>query len=250
VTLHDGTQLRSHVVLLATGVEWRRLDAPGVDRLTGAGVYYGGTLAEAFFCRNEDVHIVGGGNSAGQAALHFARYARTVTMLVCEASLTEKMSQYLIEQIEATPNVTVRLRTSVVEAHGEERLEAITVLDATTGEKETLKARTLFIFIGGQPNTQALAGVLERDGNGFIVTGPDLTREAGGGHRPKGFPLDRDPFWLESSIPGVFAAGDVRHGSVKRVATGVGEGAAAVQFSHQYLRSTSSDRAKADGART
>jgi thioredoxin reductase (NADPH) len=239
VTLHDGTQLRCHVVLLAPGVEWRRLEVPGADRLTGAGVYYGGTLAEAFFCRDEDIYIVGGGNSAGQAALYFARYARSVTMLVREPSLRETMSQYLIDQIEATKNVNVRLRTTVVEVHGRERLDAVTVLDASTGQKETLSTSALFVFIGGRPNTQFLAGVVERDGDGFILTGPDLTRASGDGHRPRGWPLDRDPFWLETSVPGIFAAGDARHASVKRVATGVGEGAAAVQFIHQYLRSTS-----------
>jgi thioredoxin reductase (NADPH) len=240
VSLEDGTQIRSHAVLVATGVQWRRLQAAGVDRLTGAGVYYGGSQAEAFFCRNEDVYVVGGGNSAGQAALHFARYARTVTLLVRDESLTETMSRYLIEQIEATDNVEVRLRTIVVEAHGEERLEAISVLDTATGTKETLPTSALFIFIGGEPNTQVLAGVLEQDGSGFIVTGPDLSSEGGDRHRPKDWPLDRDPFWLESSVPGVLAAGDVRHGSVKRVAAGVGEGSSAVQFVHQHLRSTSS----------
>ena len=235
VVLSDGTELGCHVVLLATGVEWRRLDAPGIERLTGAGVYYGGTLAEAFFCRNEDIAIVGGGNSAGQAALHFARYARTVTMLVREASLTELMSQYLVEQIEATKNITVRLRTTVAEVQGTERLETITVVGAA-GDKETLPATAMFIFIGGAPNTKDLAGIVERDDNGFILTGPDLPRD---GHRPRGWPLDREPFWLESSVPGVFVAGDVRHGSVKRGAASVGEGATAVQFVHGYLRLSS-----------
>jgi thioredoxin reductase (NADPH) len=237
VVLNDGAHLGCHVVLIATGVEWRRLDAPGIDRLTGAGVYYGGTLAEAFFCRNEDVAIVGGGNSAGQAALHFARYARTVTLLAREASLSESMSQYLIEQLAARRNVMVRLRTTVVEVHGTERLETITVADATTGKHETLRASALFIFIGGKPNTTYVGDMIARDDSGFILTGPDLPRDGGAGHRPREWPLDRDPFWLESSVPGVFVAGDVRHGSVKRVAAGVGEGATAVQFIHRYLRS-------------
>jgi thioredoxin reductase (NADPH) len=239
VSLQDGTQLRAHAVLVASGVQWRRLQAAGVDRLTGAGVYYGGSQAEAFFCRDEDVYMVGGGNSAGQAALHFARFARTVTLLVRDGSLTQTMSRYLIDQVEATANVGVRLRTMVVEAHGEERLEAITVLDNATGAKETLPTSALFIFIGGEPNTQVLAGVLELDGSGFILTGPDLGSQGGDGHRPKDWPLDRDPFSLESSVAGVLAAGDVRHGSVKRVAAGVGEGSSAVQFVHQHLRSTS-----------
>jgi thioredoxin reductase (NADPH) len=237
VTLSDGTELRCHVVLLATGVEWRRLDVPGLDRLVGAGVYYGGTLAEAFFCRNEDIYIVGGANSAGQAAMYFSRYARTVTMLVREPSLSESMSRYLIDQIESTTNIKVRLRTTVVEVHGDERLEAITVFDAASGEKETLPTNALFIFIGALPHTEWVAKVVETDDHGFILTGPDLARLRGDGHVPRNWSLKRDPFWLESSQPGIFVAGDVRHGSVKRVAAGVGEGATAVQFIHQYLAS-------------
>jgi thioredoxin reductase (NADPH) len=237
VTLSDGTELRCHVVLLATGVEWRRLDVPGMDRLVGAGVYYGGTVAEAFFCRNEDVYIVGGANSAGQAAMYFSRYARTVTMLVREASLSESMSRYLIDQIASTKNIKVRLRTTVVEVHGDERLEAITVFNAANGEKEKLSTNALFIFIGALPHTEWVAKVVETDDHGFILTGPDLARLRGDGHVPRNWSLQRDPFWLESSQPGIFVAGDVRHGSVKRVAAGVGEGATAVQFIHQYLAS-------------
>jgi len=227
VKLNDGLELQCEVVLLAGGVEWRRLDVPGVERLTGAGVYYGGTLAEAVFCRNEDVFIVGGANSAGQAALYFSRYARTVTMLVRGNSLSKSMSQYLVDQIGATKNIQVRLRTTVVELHGSDRLEAITILDAATDKKQKLAANALFIFIGANPHTEYLEGAVERDRHGFILTGHDITVRA----------LERDPYWLESSIPGVFAAGDVRHGSVKRVAAAVGEGAAAVQFVHQYLNS-------------
>jgi thioredoxin reductase (NADPH) len=235
VTLEDGSELRCHTVLLAPGVAWRRLEAPGIEKLTGAGVYYGGTPAEAMLCRDEDVYIVGGGNSAGQAALHLARYARAVTMLVREASLTHTMSQYLIEQIEGTNNIGVRLRTTVVAAHGAERLEAITIFDATTREEETLPTNALFIFIGAMPHTTYLDGVVELDTQGYILTGPDLPRADGCEHRPRGWRLERGPFWLESSLPGVFAAGDARHGSAKRVAASVGEGATAVQFIHQYL---------------
>jgi thioredoxin reductase (NADPH) len=238
VNLSDGTELRCHVVLLATGVEWRRLDVPGIERLIGAGVYYGGTLAEAFFCRNEDVYVVGGANSAGQAALHFSQYARTVTMLVRGESLSQSMSRYLIDQISMIENIKVRLRTTVVEVHGQERLEAITVFDSARQERETVLTNALFIFIGALPHTEWLEDVVKRDDYGFILTGPDLPHSNGAGRLPGDWPLDRDPFWLESSQPGIFAAGDVRHGSVKRVAAGVGEGATAVQFIHQYLSSS------------
>jgi thioredoxin reductase (NADPH) len=237
VTLSDGTELRCHVVLLATGVQWRRLDVPGLDRLIGAGVYYGGTVAEAFFCRGEDIYIIGGANSAGQAALYFSRYARMATMLVRGEALSDSMSRYLINQIESSKNIKVRLRTTLVEVHGDDRLEAITVFDAARGEKETLPTNALFIFIGALPHTEWLAKVVETDDHGFILTGPDLARLNGNGHLPRDWSLQRDPFWLESSQPGIFAAGDVRHGSVKRVAAGVGEGAMAVQFIHQYLAS-------------
>jgi thioredoxin reductase (NADPH) len=238
VTLSDGSELRCHVVLLATGVEWRRLDVPGLDKLIGAGVYYGGTLAEAFFCRNEDIYIVGGANSAGQAAVSFSRYARTVTMLVRENALSESMSRYLVNQIESIENINVRFRTTVVEAQGDQRLEAITVFDAGRGEKETLPTNALFIFIGALPHTEWVAKVVDTDDHGFILTGPDLARDQGKDHVSRNWPLSREPFWLESSQPGVFVAGDVRHGSVKRVAAGVGEGATAVQFIHQYLASS------------
>jgi thioredoxin reductase (NADPH) len=237
VTLGDSSQLRCHVVLLATGVQWRRLEVPGIDRLVGAGVYYGGTLAEALFCHNEDIYIVGGANSAGQAAVYFSRYARKVTMLVRGESLSESMSRYLIDQVEATKNIEVRVRTSIVEVHGKERLEAITIFDAARNERETVRTNALFIFIGALPHTEWLAPVVDTDDHGFILTGPDLSRGSGNGHAAKRWSLNRDPFWLESSQPGVFAAGDVRHGSVKRVAAGVGEGATAVQFIHQYLLS-------------
>jgi thioredoxin reductase (NADPH) len=241
VSLSDGSEVRGHVLLLAMGVQWRRLDVPGADRLIGAGVYYGGTVAEAMFCRGEEVFLVGGANSAGQAALSFARYARKVTMLVRGDSLAQSMSQYLIDQIEATRNIEVRLRTSVVGVEGTDRLEAITVREAETGRDETFRTHALFVFIGALPHTECVEGVLARDDHGFILTGADLPRSDGDGSRPRGWPLDREPFWLESSVPGIFVAGDVRHGSVKRVAAGVGEGATAVQFIHQYLQSDVSD---------
>jgi thioredoxin reductase (NADPH) len=236
VTLSDGSELRGHVVLIASGVQWRRLDVPGIDRLVGAGVYYGGTLAEAFFCRNEDICIVGGANSAGQSAVHFSRYARSVTMLVRGESLDEKMSQYLVDRIKNTPNIRVQLRTTVVGVDGENRLEAVTVFDASTNEKETLPTTALFIFIGAVPHTGWLKEIIKRDDHGFILTGPDLVQE-GNGQMHGSWDLKRDPFWLECSQPGIFAVGDVRHGSVKRVAAGVGEGATAVQFIHQFLAS-------------
>lgn len=235
-TLADRSELGCQAVLLAMGVEWRRLDVPGIERLTGAGVYYGGTIADAVLCRNEDVFIVGGANSAGQAAMHFSRYARTVTMLVRSDSLSRSMSHYLVEQIRSTDNIHVRLNTTVVGVHGQDRLEAITVADAA-GVKETIPATALFIFIGAMPHTEYLDGVVERDRQGFIITGPDLAP------RPPGWSLDRLPFPLETSVPGIFAAGDVRHGSVKRVAAGVGEGATAVRSIHVHLESSASKRA-------
>jgi thioredoxin reductase (NADPH) len=242
VTLGDGSELRGHAVLLATGVEWRRLDAPGVERLTGAGVYYGGTETEAFHCRGEDVYIVGGGNSAGQAALHFARHARAVTLLANEESLSGSMARYLVEQIEGTPNVGVRLRTVVVEAHGGDRLEAVTIRDEATGGEETVPTNALFVFIGAAPRTEWLAGAVARDGRGYILSGPERAAPRGEGHGRPGWNLARDPFSLESSLPGVFVAGDVRRGSVKRVAAGVGEGAAAIRLVHRYLSPLMAER--------
>jgi thioredoxin reductase (NADPH) len=237
VQLADGSELSSHVILIASGVAWRMLDVPGTERLAGAGVYYGAAMTEAISCRDEDVFVVGGANSAGQAAMHLSRYARQVTMLVRGLDLAATMSQYLIDQIAATPNITVRCHTSVVEAHGETHLEAITIADAET--RETLPTKSLFIFIGAQPRTDWLAGRVERDEHGFILSGPDLTRD---GRKPShswadswGRAVARDPFLLETSVPGVFVAGDVRRGSVKRVASSVGEGSIAVQFIHQYL---------------
>ncbi len=232
LTLADGSEISCHAMILALGVSWRRLNVPGLDRLTGAGVYYGAAQTEAITCQGEDVYIIGGANSAGQAAMYFSKYARKVTMLVRGDSLAKSMSQYLIEQIAETPNITVEVHSSVVEAKGETSLEAITIANTVTGEKQTVPATSLFIFIGAEPRTNWLDGVVERDNRGFIITGPDLKRD---GRRPKGWTLERDPYLLETNIPGIFGVGDVRHGSVKRVASGVGEGSICVQFVHQYL---------------
>ncbi len=232
VALGDGCRLSCHSLLLATGVQWRKLDVPGMERLSGAGVYYGAGPTEAIACRGQDVYIVGGANSAGQAAMNFALYARKVVMLVRGESLAASMSKYLIDEIAATPQIEVRCGTEVTEAHGSARLESVTIRCEQTGTTETVPADVLFIFIGAEPRTGWLGGAIERDGRGFILTGRDLVKN---GQKPKGWQLDRDPGLLETSLPGVFAVGDVRHGSVKRVASGVGEGSIAIQFVHQYL---------------
>jgi thioredoxin reductase (NADPH) len=232
VRVADGSELASHAVLLATGVGWRKLDVPGIDRLQGAGVYYGAGSTEAMTCADEDVYIIGGANSAGQAAMNFSRYARRVVMLVRGESLGSSMSHYLIDEIEKTSNIAVELGSSVVEAHGEIRLESISILCAASGEVSRVPASALFIFIGAMPGTEWLGGVVERDEKGFILSGSDLKLN---GKLPAGWPLKRDPGLLETNIPGVFAVGDVRRGSVKRVASGVGEGSIAIQFVHQYL---------------
>jgi thioredoxin reductase (NADPH) len=240
ITLSDGSEISCHALILALGVSWRRLDVPGLDRLTGAGVYYGAAQTEAMSCQDEEVYIVGGANSAGQAAMYFSKYARQVTMLVRGESLTKSMSQYLIEQIAETPNITVQPHSSVVEAKGETSLEAISI--DVAGEVKIVPATSLFIFIGAVPRTEWLNGTVECDDRGFIVTGADLHSGNTGAiaHRPKGWRLDRDPYLLETNVPGVFAVGDVRHGSVKRVASGVGEGSICVQFVHQYLANVGS----------
>jgi thioredoxin reductase (NADPH) len=232
VKIGDGTEMACHALLLAMGVQWRKLSIPGVDRLQGAGVYYGAGSTEALTCAGEDVYIVGGANSAGQAAMNFSRVAQRVIMLVRGKSLGESMSRYLIDEIEKTPNIQVELNSSVAEVHGATRLEAISLRCSTSGEINTVPAASLFIFIGAEPNTEWLHGLVERDDRGFILTGPDLKRN---GKLPSGWGLARDPDLLETSVPGVFAAGDVRRGSVKRVASGVGEGSIAIQFIHRYL---------------
>jgi thioredoxin reductase (NADPH) len=230
--LADGNEISCHALMLASGVQWRRLDAPGIDRLQGAGVYYGGGATEAMSCKGEFVYVIGGANSAGQAAMNFAKFAERVVMVVRGHSLAATMSQYLIDQIKETPNIQVWPNASVAEAHGDTHLEEISVLCSDTNKLERVSASSMFIFIGALPRTDWLGDLVERDERGFLLTGPDLIRD---GQRPKGWTLDRDPFLLETNIPGIFAVGDVRHGSVKRVASGVGEGSVAVQFIHQYL---------------
>lgn len=232
VTLSDGSEVSCHALLIATGVSYRKLDVPGIDRLTGAGVYYGAAMTEALSCVDSDVYIVGGANSAGQAAMYFSRYARSVTVLVRGDSLAKSMSQYLIKQIAETSNITVQTHVNVVEARGESYLESICIANADTGEVQNVPATALFIFIGAMPCTEWVADVVQRDPQGFLLAGPALMRD---GKCPHGWTLERDPFLLETSVPGIFVAGDVRQGSVKRVASGVGEGSIAVQFIHQYL---------------
>ncbi|MGA8492150.1 MAG: FAD-dependent oxidoreductase [Terriglobales bacterium] len=232
VKLGDGSEISCHALMIASGVQWRRLDAPGIDRLQGAGVYYGGGATEALSCKGETVYVVGGANSAGQAAMNFARFAERVVILVRGESLSSTMSQYLIDQIKETPNIQVWAHATLSEAHGDSHLEEISVLCSDTDKIERVPASAMFIFIGALPRTDWLGGLVERDDRGFLLTGPDLIRD---GQRPKGWTLDRDPFLLETNVPGLFAVGDVRHGSVKRVASGVGEGSVAVQFIHQYL---------------
>jgi thioredoxin reductase (NADPH) len=232
VRFADGGEVVAHAVLLATGIAYRRLEVPGAETLTGRGCFYGSAVTEAPACAGGHVFIVGGANSAGQAAVFLARHARQVTVLVRADSLEKSMSYYLIRQIAEMPNVDVRLTTDVVALHGDDHLEQITLCDRTSGAQETVPAGYVFVFIGAAPRTEWLDGVVERDGRGFVLTGPDLR---GDGHRPRGWPLDRDPYYLEASVPGVFAAGDVRANSVKRVASAVGEGAMAIQLIHGYL---------------
>ena len=232
VRLADGTEISCHALLITTGVSYRKLDMPGVEKLSGRGIYYGAAMTEALSCKDEDVYIVGGANSAGQAAMYFSRHARKVVILCRSEDLRKGMSEYLVKQIEDTPNIEVRIKSGVSEAFGEDHLEKLTVRNSATGEEETVPAHSLFIFIGASPKTDWLEGVVERDERGFILSGQDLVKN---GKWPKNWTENRDPFLLETSVPGIFVAGDVRHGSVKRVASGVGEGSISVQFIHQYL---------------
>ena len=232
--LADGTKIVARSTICATGVAYRRLGLAGEERLLGAGVYYGAGASEAALCRStDDVFIVGGGNSAGQAAMHFARVARSVTMIVRGNSLKETISQYLVDRIQSSPKLRVLTNSEVTALEGESMLEAITVANRLTGEQQRFVTRWLFVCIGGFPHTEWAKEVgIERDDAGYLVTGPDLLRA---NKPPANWPLDRNPYYLETNIPGMFAAGDVRHGSVKRCASAVGEGAMAVAFVHRYL---------------
>ncbi len=232
VRFSDGSAVAAHSVILATGVSYRQLAAPGCEDLTGCGVYYGSALTEAPACQGQDVYIVGGANSAGQAAMYLSRGAKSVTLLVRGESLAASMSHYLIQQIEESPNIRVRARTVVEEAHGDGRLERLTLRDVDSGQTEQVDAQWVFVFIGAAPLTGWLDGTVLRDERGFILAGPDLTAD---GRPPEGWELDRPPYHLETNVPGVFVAGDARSESAKRVASAVGEGAMAVMLVHRYL---------------
>jgi thioredoxin reductase (NADPH) len=232
VRFADGGDVVAHAVLLATGISYRKLEVPGADALTGRGVFYGSAATEAPACFGEDVYIVGAANSAGQAAVFLSQHARHVTLVVRADGLERSMSYYLVRQIDEIPNIDVRLTTEVIGLQGDDHLEEITLCNNRAGTQETVPAGYLFVFIGAEPRTEWLGGVVARDERGFVLTGPDLLH---GGQRPRGWNLDRDPYYLEASASGVFAAGDVRANSIKRVASAVGEGAMAIQLLHRYL---------------
>ena len=232
VTLADGTEVTSRAVILASGVTWRRLGVPSLEALVGAGVFYGAATSEAQAVQGEPVYVVGGANSAGQAAVHLARYAAQVTLLVRRPTLAETMSDYLVKELQAIPNIRIRYNTQAVDGHGEGRLTGLTLKDRSSGATETVSATALFILIGAEPHTDWLPETILRDRWGFVLTGADLLAD---GRPPAGWPLERPPMLLETSLPGVFAAGDVRHGSIKRVASAVGEGSVAIRLVHEYL---------------
>jgi thioredoxin reductase (NADPH) len=233
VKLANGAELSCHALIIASGAALHLLDIPGIVPITGAGIYYGAALTEAAYYKGKHIFVVGGANSAGQGAMFFSRYASKVTMLVRGSALENGMSQYLVDQINGTKNIEVRLRASVTEVVGTDRLEAVIVNNIDTGKTETILAAALFIFIGAKPHSDFVADLVERNNAGFILTGPDLFSY---GQRPKKWLLKRDPFLLETSVPGIFAVGDVRQGAVRRVASAVGQGSTAVSFVHQYLK--------------
>ena len=233
VSLNDGTELSCKALIIASGVTVNILDAPGVERLTGAGIYYGASLTEAASYRDQNVFVIGGANSAGQAAMFFSQFAKQVTMLVRGPSLTKSMSQYLIDQIEGTENIEVKTNTILLEAFGDEKLEAIKIQDKETGEEKKVPAAAMFVFIGAKPHSSMVDGLVERNSVGFIKTGSSLMQD---GKRPKGWTLKRDPLPLETSVPGIFVAGDVRDYAVRRIASAVGEGGIAISQVHQYLK--------------
>jgi len=232
VTLKDGSELRSHALLIATGVKVRELDVPGVAPLVGGSVYYGAATSEAVHYKDRNVFVIGGANSAGQAAMFLSRFANQVTMLVRGDSLKKSMSSYLVDQIHNTKNIEVLTCTTVTSVSGKNSLESVALFNSATNKSETRPADAIFIFVGAIPHTDIVSGIVERDEDGFILTGQDLVRD---GQRPRRWMLRRDPFLLETSTPGIFAAGDVRHGNIRRVATAVGQGAVAVSLVHQYL---------------
>jgi thioredoxin reductase (NADPH) len=232
VTVADGSEIRSRAVVVATGMAYRRLGIPALDALTGAGVFYGAAATEARAMKDSEVYVVGGANSAGQAAVHLARYAAQVTVLIRGRSLADSMSEYLIREIESAPNIAVRRRVTVTGGAGQSRLESLTVTDLESGAAETVDAVALFVLIGAEPRTQSLPDAVRRDLSGFVLTGTDLLD---GGRPDEAWPLRRLPMFLECSLPGVFAVGDVRHGSVKRVASAVGEGSIAIRLVHDHL---------------
>ena len=232
LTLADGSEIGCRALLIATGIAFRKLDVPGLEKFNGAGVYYYAPMSEAFSYRDGDIYIVGGANSAGQAAMYFSKFARQVTMLVRGNSLSDTMSQYLENQITATKNIAVKFNSRVIAVEGGDRCENITIQNNKTSAQETVPASALLIYAGAIPRTDWLAGMVERDAQGYLISGQHLMRE---GQRPTGWTADRDPFYLETSVPGIFVAGDVRHRSAKGVTSGVGEGAMAVKLVHEYL---------------